>query len=150
VGQVEQINVMERLVGGLLRTRYGAGAADGSTAICSTPHLDEDSLNAFVEGRLSDGELSPIVSHLVECGPCRNASAQLLRLSDEVVFDEAPRPEMPREPGKLKRFLDDLAARIFTNDENAVLAYHAEDEEAKGNVKNGEAAPNESKDHEDK
>lgn len=113
------------VIGKLLRQRYGAGAKFGTANHCSTPHLDDDSLNAFVEGRLSDAEIVPITSHLVECGPCRHASAELLRLSGEFDLIDAPISTVEREPGRIRKFLDDLVSRVLATDESTVFAYHS-------------------------
>jgi hypothetical protein len=113
------------VIGRLLRQRYGAGAKHGTASHCSTPHLDDDSLNAFVEGRLSDAEMAPFASHLVECGPCRHASAELLRLSGEFDLIDAPTSTVEREPGRIRKFLDDLVSRVLATDESAVFAYHS-------------------------
>jgi hypothetical protein len=120
------------LVGKLLRQRFGAGAKIGTTNHCSTPHLDDDSFNAFVEGRLSDAEIVPITSHLVECGPCRHASAELLRLSGEFDLIDAPVSTVEREPGRIRKFLDDLVSRVLATDESAVFAYHSPSEPQAG------------------
>lgn len=99
------------------------------SGICSTPHLDDDSLNAFVEGRLGDREMQPILLHLIECGGCRHSSAELLRLSTEIESDLISSPATHREPGRIKKFLDDLVARMLAKDESSVFAYHSEAEE---------------------
>jgi hypothetical protein len=112
-------------IGKLLRQRYGAGAKTGTANHCSTPHLDDDSLSAFVEGRLSDSEIVPITSHLVECSTCRHASAELLRLSGEFDLIDAPISTVEREPGRIRKFLDDLVSRVLATDESAVFAYHS-------------------------
>jgi hypothetical protein len=113
------------VIGKLLRQRHGAGAKFGTANHCSTPHLDDDSLNAFVEGRLSDAEIVPITSHLVECGSCRHASAELLRLSGEFDLIDAPVSTVEREPGRIRKFLDDLVSRVLATDESTVFAYHS-------------------------
>lgn len=90
------------------------------------PHLDEDALSAFVEGRLSEIESAPITSHLVSCNSCRRFTAQLIRLESEIGEREeaaSPLPEAP-EPGRIRSLLENLAARVLpVSDE--VFAYHA-------------------------
>lgn len=89
-------------------------------------HLDEDALTAFVEGRLNDVESSGIISHLVDCGFCRQISARLVRLDFDIGSEQVPASELPAEPGRIRRLLDDLASRLAPQSEdNAVLAYHA-------------------------
>lgn len=90
-------------------------------------HLDEDALNAFVEGRLSDRESAPLINHLVACAYCRHATSQLLRLEAETGRVSIQAPELaPEEPGLIRRLLDDLAARVLpSSGEETVFAYHA-------------------------
>jgi hypothetical protein len=117
------------MIGRLLKQRFGEHAMVDASGICSTPHLDDDSLNAFVEGRLGERELPPVLMHLIECGGCRQSSASLLRLSAEIESELAPAPITQREPGRFKKFLDDLVARVVAQDESSVFAYHAPGEE---------------------
>ncbi|MEA2174648.1 MAG: hypothetical protein QOD00_2240 [Blastocatellia bacterium] len=97
----------------------------------STPagaHLDEDALATFVEGRLGENESAPLIRHLVACGFCRRITAQLIRLDDELgaLNETVQRTEVEDEPGRLRRFLADLAARVLPSSEtDAVFAYHA-------------------------
>lgn len=90
-------------------------------------HLDEDSLSAFIEGRLTETESAPIVSHLVACGFCRRITAQLVRLESETSASEISVPTEPEEPGRIRRLLQELATRVLpaADDEEAVFAYHA-------------------------
>jgi len=117
------------VIGRLLKQRFGEHAMVDASSICSTPHLDDDSLSAFVEGRLGERELPPILMHLIECGGCRQSSAELLRLSTEIESEIAPAVVAQREPGRFKKFLDDLVARVLAKDESSVFAYHAPGEE---------------------
>jgi hypothetical protein len=105
-----------------LLQRAATGAAAG--AYLAGAHLDEDTLNAFTEGRLSDRESGPIVSHLVGCNSCRRFTAELMRLESEVGdVDMSARP-VAEEPGRIRRLLEDLASRVLpVSDE--VFAYHA-------------------------
>jgi hypothetical protein len=90
-------------------------------------HLDEDALNAFVEGRLNDTESAPIIKHLVACGYCRHATSQLVRLDSQIGLAPTPTPAAsPEEPGRMRRLLEDLASRVLpASDEETVFAYHA-------------------------
>jgi anti-sigma factor RsiW len=89
-------------------------------------HLDEDALSAFVEGRLSDPESAPLISHLVSCHTCRRFTAELVRLDAEVGPSEAPAlpPRTTAEPGRIRSLLEDLASRVLP-DSDEVFAYHA-------------------------
>ena len=89
-------------------------------------HLDEDTLNAFVEGALSEAEAEPLIGHLVDCGLCRRFTAQLVRLADELgEIDENQLALAPPEPSNIRQFLAALAARLgLTHEDDAVFAYH--------------------------
>jgi hypothetical protein len=102
--------------------------------ILTDVHLDEDALNAFVEGRLSQRESAPIIKHLVACGYCRQATSQLVRLETETVSASSQTPLAPleEEPGRIRRLLEDLASRVLpSSEEDAVFAYHAPAEDFK-------------------
>ncbi|HEV7859069.1 MAG TPA: hypothetical protein VGO91_10675 [Pyrinomonadaceae bacterium] len=108
----------------LQRSELG-DAPVGSTA---GAHLDEDALSAFVEGCLGERESAPLIKHLVACGFCRRITAQLIRLDNELgtLNETVKRIDVEDEPGRLRRFLADLAARaLSSNEDDAVFAYHA-------------------------
>jgi hypothetical protein len=95
-------------------------------------HLDEDALSAFIEGRLSEPESTPVISHLVYCGFCRRITAQLVRLESEMGGVETSAPIGSGEPGRVRRLLQELAARVIPSaDDEAVFAYHAPAEDFK-------------------
>ena len=89
-------------------------------------HLDEDALSAYMEGRLTEAEASPIIVHLVSCGFCRRITAQLVRLESDLGVEERSNVDAPPEQGRIRRLLSELASRVmpFSGDD-AVLAYHA-------------------------
>ena len=104
-------------------------------------HLDEDMLAVFVEGRLSERESKPMVTHLVACAACRDSTAQLIRLADAIEPAEAfafaePLPE----PSVFRRFFTDLRERVLNvgYDSDSVFAYHETD------APNGDNKPNDS------
>jgi hypothetical protein len=107
-------------------------------------HLDEDSLSAFIEGRLSEAESAPAISHLVACGFCRRFTAQLVRLESEIGIEETSSTPPAEEPGRIRRLLDELAARVLPSaDDEAVFAYHApaDDFRRKGQAETSEESP---------
>lgn len=114
-------------------------------------HLDEDALNAFVEGRLSEIESAPLIKHLVSCINCRQITAQLVRLEMEIADDAVGAPLSTEKPGHIRTFLSELAARVLpSSNEDVVFAYHApaddfeKKDEVKGNAEvEGEAQPRE-------
>lgn len=90
-------------------------------------HLDEDTISAFVEGRLSAVESKPVLSHLTDCGSCRLVSAHLLRLENQIDDEIAASPE---EPGRLQAFISNLQSLVGSPGEDVVFAYqHPEAEE---------------------
>ena len=89
-------------------------------------HLDEDALNAFVEGRLSEIESAPLIQHLVACAYCRHFTAQLVRLDTEIGESESQMIQQAEEPGRIRRLLENLATRVLPESEgDTVFAYHA-------------------------
>jgi hypothetical protein len=104
-------------------------SALGAPPMLYDAHLDEDSLSAFVEGRLSEAESTSVIPHLVACGFCRRITAQLVRLESEIGPVETGVPAVTdKEPSRIHGFLKDLAARVLPSsddDAEAVFAYHA-------------------------
>lgn len=132
---------MRRMIGNHLRRR-----ALLDPPVVSGAHLDEDALNAFIEGRFSEAESAPVIKHLIACAFCRNITAQLVRLDAEISATEtlpAAPHQAQEERGRLHGFLQDMAARVLPSydDGESVFAYHApaEDfqrkEDASGNKK---------------
>ena len=111
----------------LIDQRLRSGPPAETIAPASQAHLDEDSLSAFVESSISDNESSSIVSHLIACVSCRDASARLIRLESlQLEDDEVTIPE--QSPSRLRQFLADLAAQVVTSSgEDAVFAYQNPD-----------------------
>jgi len=89
----------------------------------STVHPDEDMMNAFVEGQLTDVESRHLVSHLVRCAACLHLTAQMISHEPEVDQLESPATSAD-ERGPLQRFLDSLASGLVpATNEDAVFAY---------------------------
>ena len=131
---------MRRAIHNRLRAR-----ALVDSPVLSGAHLDEDALAAFSEGRLSEREAAPIVSHLVACASCRRITTHLIRLASETSFAESASLEHKAEPARARSFFKELASRLFAvREDEAVFAYHApaEDFERKdeANGKGEEAA----------
>jgi len=83
-------------------------------------HIDEDTIAAFVEGRLNDTECKPVLSHLAACGLCRRASAQFVQLENQI-DDDVPATE--EEPGRLEALLARLRDAVPAGSEEVVFAY---------------------------
>jgi len=94
-------------------------SASATVALPPDSHLDEDTISAFVEGRMGAVESKPVLSHLTACTACRRASAQLVRLENQI----DPEPERaPDQPGRLQAFLANLQSLAPPN-EDVVFAY---------------------------
>lgn len=124
-----QLNPQELQIQGLL-DRYLASRNTMTEA--RTAHLDEDSLSAFVEGTLNAREAENVTSHLVDCGFCRHASAELIRLELAFAEEEVPSAAASSsEPTKMSEVLGRLFSKIFGTADGAVFAHEEkkEDEE---------------------
>jgi hypothetical protein len=108
-------------------------SAMAALPVVTDVHMDEDALSAFVEGRLTETESMPVIQHLVGCGFCRRATAQLIRLESEIgSVDVGAAGTEKDEPGRIRSLLDDLASRVLPQSEgDAVFAYHAPAEDFK-------------------
>lgn len=96
-------------------------SVSATTALPPDSHLDEDTISAFVEGRLSATESKPVLSHLTACGLCRRTSAQILRL-DEIAPDSVSQPA-EETPGRIRDFLSNLPSLVSSTGEDVVFAY---------------------------
>jgi hypothetical protein len=113
---------------GMIAQRLKIVAAAELSNVPVQPHLDEDVIAAFVEGRLLDNECQPILAHLAACGLCRRASAQMVQLENQV--DAEPASETPEEPGRLESLLSKFGSLVPTAGEDVVFAYQNPEEEA--------------------
>lgn len=121
-----QINAEELKIQGLLDRFLKVRSANNNFRE-SGNHLDEDSLNAFVEGKISEGEAPSIVSHLVDCSFCLHVTGELARLSDAFAEDEVIIPNTVKEPTKVSEVLSGLLSRIFGTNDGAVFAHQQDD-----------------------
>ena len=111
----------------LIELRLKARLSEGPSSKSVTPHPNEDLINAFVEGELSEAESHYLVSHLVECASCLHLTAELIR--QEPVTDEINSlSPIEEQPGPLQRFIDSFANHISTLNEDAVFAYQEKEE----------------------
>ena len=114
---------IQGLIGRYLATR-------NNTAQAETGHIDEDSLSAFVEGTLNAREAESIVPHLVDCGFCRHATAELVRLELAFAEDEAPSiTETSTQPARISEVLSGIFSKIFGTTEGAVFAHEEKKDE---------------------
>jgi len=108
-------------------------------------HLDEDTISAFVEGRLGKVESRPVLSHLTACSTCRRASADLVRLENQIDAASEPMPE-PDEPGRLQAFLSNLQSLVPDGGDEVVFAYQNPEGEDEPNKPTAESGSSEKKD----
>ena len=92
-------------------------------------HLDEDSLNSFVEGRLSRPEAAGVLNHLSRCSFCLHITAELARLENEFAEEKAPEILAARQPEKISEVLSSLLSKIFGTSDGAVFAHQENKEE---------------------
>ena len=86
-------------------------------------HLDEDAISAFVEGRLAEAEVSPVISHLIACTSCRQTTAQLIRFESQFA-PETEATVVEENPERVPSLLERLASRLAPSfEEDAVFAY---------------------------
>ena len=108
---------IQGLLGRYLATRNTTGTSESG-------HVDEDSLSAFVEGTLNAREADSIVPHLVDCGFCRHATAELVRLELAFAEDEAPSmAETSAQPARISEVLSGIFSKIFGTTEGTVFAH---------------------------
>jgi len=87
-------------------------------------HLDEDSLNAFAEGTLSEREAMPVIDHLTDCSFCRQKTVEMVRLELEFADMDAPvQVRETSEPASVASVLNGILSRIFGSGESAVFAH---------------------------
>lgn len=100
-----------------------------SSAAETSVHLDDDALSTFVEGALSQRELAPVVTHLVECGFCLHKTAELVRLDLELAdVTGTARTEESPQPQRISAVLSELFSRIFGTNDAAVFAHEEKEE----------------------
>jgi anti-sigma factor ChrR (cupin superfamily) len=95
----------------MIQERLRARTLNESTIVALSPHPDEDTICAFVEARLESDESLPVISHLIACGVCRRATAELVRLESQI--DESDDSTLLEEsPGRLRAILDSISSSI--------------------------------------
>jgi hypothetical protein len=115
---------------GLLESYLTAREIKRSAESISAGHLDEDSLSAFVEGRISERQSTPVVSHLVDCSFCRHVTTELIRLDASLAENEiSAAPALTKEPSKVSEVLSGILERMFGTGESAVFAHSDEKDE---------------------
>lgn len=121
MGNMENIGI-QGLLDSYLRVRPNTIESQGQ-------HLDDDSLSAFVEGSLSETESKPVTTHLINCGFCRNVTAELVRL--ELAFADDAAHISTETPTKVSEVMNGFFARLFGSSIGEVFAHQEPDEEKK-------------------
>ncbi len=124
----KEIETARMMIGRHLR-RHAAASTTATSSMGA--HLDDDAAAAFIEGRLGDREAAPMISHLVDCSACRRMTVELTRFAIEAEpAIETPASDLPPQTGRLRRLLEDLAARVLpASNDDAVFAYQAQPSE---------------------
>jgi len=93
-------------------------------------HLDEDTISAFTEGRVSERAAMPLVSHLSDCSFCRHKTMELVRLDLQFAEMETTVEgrETAQEPASISSVLSGILSRIFGSNEAAVFAHEERDD----------------------
>ena len=118
---------IQKLLGAFLASRESLKSSAAETSF----HLDEDSLAVFAEGNLSERESMPVVSHLIDCGFCRQKTAQLVKLELDFAGADQQITVADREPSKISEVLSGLLAKIFGTTDEAVFAHQEKESDEK-------------------
>lgn len=131
MGNIEKINNTDErfqaLLGGFLRGR--------SKNESTQAHLDQDTLNAFAEGNITQREATPVVSHLADCSYCRHITSELVRL--DLAFAETDNSALlvsDRAPAKVSEVLSGILSRIFGTADSTVFAHQEPEKEVEKDV----------------
>ncbi|MGQ0761715.1 MAG: zf-HC2 domain-containing protein [Acidobacteriota bacterium] len=115
----------------IVAQRLKSVAASELSNLPDGAHVDEDLIAAFVEGRLTDTECKPVLSHLAACGLCRRTSAQFVQLENQIDADfVTPADE---EPGRLEALLARLRSAVPGVGDEVVFAYENPESEDQAN-----------------
>lgn len=123
-----QITSEELKMQGLL-DRYLQFRSINSKVGANDNHLDEDSLTAFVEGRISETETPVVLKHLIDCSFCLHITSELAKLNAEFSEEEFTFTEPVKEPTKVADVLSGLLSRIFGTTDGAVFAHQEQDKD---------------------
>ena len=102
----------------------------------SEQHLDDNTVAAFLEARLTEDESGPVVSHLIACSACRKLTAQLVCF-DSDLDDSAFNVAEDESHGSLRQWFEDFKAGLSSSSEE-VFAYQNPPETADDNQPSGE------------
>src|SRR5215468_561103 len=129
---------------GMIAQRLKAVAAAELSQVPSQPHLDEDMIAAFVEGRLQQNECQPVLAHLAACGACRRVSAQMVQVENQI--DAEPANDVEEEPGRLEALLAKFGPLVPSTSEEVVFAYQNPEDKEKSDPSPNTPSPNDNGD----
>jgi len=118
----ERLNKRADAIRGLVDHRLKSVAADELRDVSTKSHIDEDTIAAYLEGRLADSECKPVLAHLASCGLCRRTSAQFIRLENQVDAEPANEITAAEDSGRLEALLSTFGSMVSSN-EDVVFAY---------------------------
>ena len=125
---------------GMIAQRLKVVAAAELSNVPNQTHLDEDTIAAFVEGRLQDNECQSVLAHLAACGLCRRTSAQMVQLENQIDAEAAS--EIEDEPGRLESLLSKLGSLVPAAGEDVVFAYQNPEEQTTESKSPNKTSPN--------
>src|ERR1041385_2124589 len=112
---------------GRIAQRLKAVGAGELSRVTNKPHLDEDTIAAFVEGLLLDNECQPVLAHLAACGACRRVSAQIVQMENQI--DAEPADNFAEDSGRLESLLSKFGSLVPSTGEEVVFAYQNPEDE---------------------
>jgi hypothetical protein len=124
-----QNTTQDAKIQGLLGQYLKLRASDRDLTQTGEWHLDDDSLNAFVEGSLSEREAAPMLTHLIDCSFCRHVTAELVRLDLEFAETESAAVVEEKQPTRVSEVLSGILSKIFGTNDGAVFAHQESEEE---------------------
>lgn len=125
-----QTNIEELRIQGLLDRFLKVRSANMSVNE-NDRHLDDDSLTAFVEGKISERESPMLLSHLVDCSFCLHITGELVKLNDVFADHDVIVNASDSKPTRISEVLSGLFSRIFGVNDGAVFAHEEKEDENK-------------------
>ena len=137
----DRLNKKAVAIRDLINHRLKSVSATELRAESTEPHLDEDAIAAYIEGRLAEAECKPVLAHLAACGLCRRVSAQLVRLENQIDAEPVGESTSAEDSGRLESLLSRLGS-IGASNEDVVFAYQNPSEESSDESNASNADPN--------
>src|SRR5947209_6131555 len=119
---VDPLNKKAGAIREMIDHRLKSVAAVELRDVSTKSHIDEDTIAAYLEGRLVDAECKRVLAHLASCGLCRRTSAQFVRLENQVDAEPANEITAAEDSGRLEALLSTFGS-VVSNNEDVVFAY---------------------------